>query len=61
MGEAVGEGVGGGSLGLTTPDRELSQHTDPLAHVVGVETSTEGRSQKAAMMFSRQKPGQRGT
>jgi len=61
VGEAVGDGVGGGNLGLGAPALELSQHTEPLAHVVGVETSTEGLSQKAAIMLSRQNPGQRGT
>lgn len=61
MGGGVGGGVGGGNFGLGAPARELSQHTEPLEQVVGVETSMEGRSQKAAMMLSRQKPGQRGT
>jgi len=61
VGGAVGEGVGGGNLGLGAPALELSQHTDPLAQVVGVETRIEGLSQKAAMMLSRQNPGQCGT
>lgn len=61
MGGGVGEGVAGGNFGLGAPARELSQQTEPLEQVVGCETKIDGRSQKAAMMFSRQKPGQRGT
>lgn len=61
MGGGVGDGVGGGNFGLGAPARELSQQTEPLEQVVGCETKIDGRSQKAAMMLSRQKPGQRGT
>lgn len=43
------------------PARELSQHTEPLAQVVGPDIKTEGLSQNAAIMLSKQKPGQRGT
>lgn len=61
MGGGVGDGVGGGNFGLGAPARELSQQTEPLEQVVGFVNSTEGRSQKAAIMVSKQKPGQRGT
>lgn len=61
MGDGVGGAVGGGNFGLGAPERELSQQTEPLEQVVGVVNKTEGRSQKAAMSMSRQKPGQRCT
>lgn len=51
--------VCGGGLG--EPERELSQHTEPLEQVVGPDIKTEGLSQNAAIMLSKQKPGQRGT
>lgn len=56
----TGRRVGGG-LGLfVVTARELSQHTDPCLQLAVREISTEGRSQKAAIIFSRQNPGQRG-
>lgn len=63
-GACVGGGGGddvGGYLtcggGFGEPARELSQQTEPLAQVVGLEINIEGLSQKAAMMLSKQKPG----
>lgn len=38
----------------------LSQHTEPCLHVDVYETSTDGRSQNAAIRLSRQKPGHLG-
>lgn len=35
----------------------LSQHTEPRLHVDVYDTSTDGRSQNAAIRLSRQKPG----
>lgn len=39
---------------------ESSQHTDPLLQLAVLGIITEGRSQKAAIMLSKQNPGQRG-
>jgi len=47
--------VGDGAAALV-----LSQHTEPRLHVDVYETSTDGRSQKAAIRLSRQKPGHLG-
>lgn len=48
-------------LGFGRPDCEaalvLSQQTEPLLHVEVWGISTDGRSQNAAMMLSRQYPG----
>lgn len=38
----------------------LSQHTEPRLHVDVYDTSTDGRSQNAAIRFSRQNPGHLG-
>lgn len=40
--------------------RESSQQTDPLLQFDVFGMITDGRSQKAAMILSRQNPGQRG-
>lgn len=46
--------------GFGEPALELSQHTEPLVQVVGDEINTEGLSQKAAIILSKQKPGHLG-
>lgn len=60
----MGGGDEGGCLfcggGLGEPALELSQQTEPLAQVVGPEINTEGLSQKAAIILSKQKPGHLG-
>ena len=63
-----GLGLGRGLDGVT-PDappllwwpRVLSQHTDPRWQLDVWAMRTDGRSQNAAMMLMRQKPGQRGS
>lgn len=40
--------------------RVLSQHTEPCLQFVVFDISTEGRSQKAAIIFNKQKPGHLG-
>lgn len=52
--------LGGGRGRVVVDIRESSQHTDPLLQLVVFGMITEGRSQKAAIMFRRQNPGQRG-
>lgn len=49
----VVRGVGGGAL-------VLSQHTLPRLQLDVCGTKTDGRSQKAAIILNKQKPGQRG-
>lgn len=54
-------GLRGGGLGRAVePARVLSQQTDPLPQLEVRGMITEGRSQKAAIMFSKQNPGHRG-
>lgn len=55
-----GGAVGGGGTDVVGCLLELSQHTDPFEHVVGVDINTEGLLQKAAIMLSKQDPGHRG-
>lgn len=50
---AVCEGDGAAAL-------VLSQHTEPRLHVDVYDTSTDGRSQNAAIRLSKQKPGHLG-
>lgn len=52
--------LGGGRGRVVVDILESSQHTDPLLQFDVFGMMTEGRSQKAAMMFRRQNPGQRG-
>lgn len=52
--------LGGGRGRVVVEILESSQHTDPLLQFDVLGMITEGRSQNAAIMFSRQKPGQRG-
>lgn len=52
--------LGGGRGRVVVEILESSQHTDPLLQFEVFGIITEGRSQKAAIMLSRQKPGQRG-
>lgn len=52
--------LGGGRGRVVVDILESSQHTDPLLQFDVFGIMTEGRSQKAAMMFRRQNPGQRG-
>jgi hypothetical protein len=65
---AGGLGLGLGLDGVTpeTPPllwwpRVLSQHTEPLWQLDVWAIRTDGRSQNAAIMLMRQKPGQRGS
>lgn len=51
---------GGGRGRVVVEMRESSQQTDPLLQFEVLGMITDGRSQKAAMMFNKQKPGQRG-
>lgn len=51
---------GGGRGRVVVETRESSQQTDPLLQFEVFGMITEGLSQKAAIIFSKQKPGQRG-
>lgn len=59
-------GAGGRGLGFCVCEADwvatlvLSQHTEPRLHVDVYDTSTDGRSQNAAIKLSRQKPGHLG-
>jgi hypothetical protein len=59
---AGGLGLGRGLDGVTpeAAPRVLSQHTEPLWQLDVWAIRTDGRSQNAAIMLIRQKPGQRG-
>lgn len=59
-GAGVGRRVGAGRGFGVANDRVLSQQTEPRLQLAVFEMSTEGRSQKAAIIFSKQNPGQRG-
>lgn len=52
--------LGGGRGRVVVDTRELSQHTDPLLQLDVRGMITDGRSQNAAMILSKQKPGQCG-
>ena len=52
--------LGGGRGRVVVEILESSQQTDPLLQLEVLGMITEGLSQKAAMMFRRQNPGQRG-
>lgn len=59
-GGGVGRRVGAGrGLGVASA-RVLSQQTDPRLQLAVFEINTDGRSQKAAIIFSKQKPGHLG-
>jgi hypothetical protein len=60
---AGGLGLGRGLDGVTpeAAPRVLSQHTEPLWQLDVWAIRTDGRSQNAAIMLMRQKPGQRGS
>lgn len=60
--EVVSGGWCGRGLGLATVTAALvlSQHTEPLLQFEVCGINTDGRSQNAAIIFRRQKPGQRG-
>lgn len=47
----------GGGLVLMLLALVLSQHTEPLLQLEVFGIRTEGRSQKAAIMYSKQNPG----
>lgn len=52
--------LGGGRVLILFVDRVLSQQTEPLLHVDVLGISTEGLSQKAAIIYSKQNPGHLG-
>lgn len=52
--------VGCGRCLVELTVRELSQQTEPCLQFEVRESSTDGRSQNAAIMLSKQNPGQRG-
>lgn len=56
----VESGRFGGGLLLIFVDRVLSQHTDPLLQLEVFGIKTEGRSQKAAIIYNIQNPGHLG-
>lgn len=56
-GTMCGLGLGFGGLVAALV---LSQHTEPFLQFDVCGMSTDGRSQKAAIMFSKQNPGHRG-
>lgn len=59
---AGGRGLGFGACAADgAATRVLSQHTEPRLHVDVYDTSTDGRSQNAAIRLSRQKPGHLGS
>lgn len=51
----------GRGFGVVLPGRVLSQHSDPRGQLAVCGIKTAGRSQKAAIMLMRQKPGHVGS
>lgn len=58
--DVIGRRVDWGLCFVVLTARVLSQHTDPCLQLDVREISTEGRSQNAAIMLSKQNPGHRG-
>lgn len=56
----VGEFGLGLGLGVVGADLVLSQQIEPLLQFDVCGINTDGRSQNAAIIFNKQKPGQRG-
>lgn len=56
----IGRLVGCGFCLVVLTDLELSQHTEPCLQFDVRDIKTEGRSQNAAIMLSKQNPGHRG-
>lgn len=59
-GGGIGRRVGAGRGLAVASALVLSQQTDPRLQLAVFEINTDGRSQKAAIMFSKQNPGHLG-